>query len=120
MLYPDTMTPLGTFIRQRREAIGLNQRQAAAAWCLTQGLLSEIELGQVKNPRADTLIKIANGLGVTLDELLGQTGQTAQAPAAGAPPTKENGRSPRSAGGRVNRAPDGKRRGMAAASTSTS
>src|SRR3989304_1926309 len=87
MLYPDTMTPLGTFIRQRREAIGLNQRQAAAAWCLTQGLLSEIELGQVKNPRADTLIKIANGLGVTLDELLGQTAQTRGA--ASAP--KENG-----------------------------
>jgi len=94
----DPMTPLGVFVRARREQLGLNQAQAAEAWGLSsRSLLSEIEVGEIKNPRADTLIKIASGLGVTLDELLGQTN------------AKENGQRP---------APGGKRRGTAIASTS--
>lgn len=39
------------------------------------GRLSEIETGKTPNPRVDTLIKIADALDVTLDELVGRKGK---------------------------------------------
>ena len=66
------MGTLGTFIRRKREKLGLGLLEAAAAWGMTQGSLSMIERGERTKPQSDTLIKLARGLGITIDELLGE------------------------------------------------
>ncbi len=68
-------TGLGLFIREGRERLGLSLRQAAEKWQLDKSELSRIESRERVNPGGQTLLKLAQGLGVTVDELL-RTGST--------------------------------------------
>ncbi len=60
----------GVFIRERREALGLSLKRAAELWKVDKAELSRMEGGGRTNPGANTLLKLSNGLGVTVDELL--------------------------------------------------
>ena len=63
-------TGLGLFVREGRERLGLSLRQAAEKWQLDKSELSRIESRERVNPGGQTLLKLAHGLGVTVDELL--------------------------------------------------
>ncbi|WP_418668175.1 helix-turn-helix transcriptional regulator [Allofournierella sp.] len=55
-------------IKAAREAAGLTVRELAAVAKINKNTLCAIETGKTI-PRADTLRRIADGLGKTLDEL---------------------------------------------------
>lgn len=63
-------------IRAARQAQGLSQTMLAQVSGVPQGLISGIESGNTKNPRVDTIFKIATALGCTIDELLSDTQDT--------------------------------------------
>src|SRR3970282_431919 len=60
---------LGDRIRQLREEIGLTQGQLAAGSSVSQGYLSQLENGEVKNPSAAVLLRVAQAMRVDPDEL---------------------------------------------------
>ncbi len=66
----NTAVGRGVFIREGRRRLGLSLKQAAALWDIDKAELSRMESGQRANPGANTLLKLSNGLGVTVDELL--------------------------------------------------
>ncbi len=53
---------LGDTIRQQREQMGSSQAQLAIAAGLSQGYLSQIENGEVANPSAAVLFRLAQAL----------------------------------------------------------
>lgn len=57
-------TGLGAKVRWLREQIGLSQAQLAAQAGLSQGYLSQIENGEVQNPSAAVLFRLAQALNV--------------------------------------------------------
>jgi len=57
-------TGLGAKVRCLREQIGLSQSQLAAQAGLSQGYLSQIENGEVQNPSAAVLFRLAQALHV--------------------------------------------------------
>lgn len=57
-------TGLGAKVRCLREQIGLSQAQLAAQAGLSQGYLSQIENGEVQNPSAAVLFRLAQALHV--------------------------------------------------------
>lgn len=68
------MTKVGYEIKRRREESGMSQNQLAKRAGIAQSTLSAIEK-TTKSPSAETLIAIANALGCTVAELMGETGQ---------------------------------------------
>jgi transcriptional regulator with XRE-family HTH domain len=60
---------LGDKIRQLREECGLTQGQLAASSSVSQGYLSQLENGEVKNPSAAVLLRVAQAMHVDSDEL---------------------------------------------------
>lgn len=56
---------LGERMRKIRLAKGLTQRQAAEACEMAEANYRKYELGKVKNPKIDTIFKIALGLGTS-------------------------------------------------------
>lgn len=56
-----------------REGKGMTQQSLATAAGLPWSVVAKIEQGVTKNPRLDTLRALARALGVTLDELAGQS-----------------------------------------------
>ncbi len=73
---------IGSHVRKKREALGLNQAELANELGVTHQHVSRIELEQVA-PSLEMLLKLSRRLGVTTDYLL--TGQQATPPdAAGA------------------------------------
>ncbi len=62
---------LGDRLRQLRAARGWSQRELARRAGLSQPVVSGIESGIAKAPQALTLTKLAQALGVRIDELLG-------------------------------------------------
>lgn len=62
---------LGIVIRTRRKADGLTQEQLAERADSHWTYISEIENGH-RNPGINKLRQIANGLGVSLSELIGE------------------------------------------------
>ena len=66
----ERMGKLGAFVTERRKAEGLTQEQAASAWRLTRGELSMIERGHRTRLQPDTLLRLARGLGISIEELL--------------------------------------------------
>lgn len=60
----NTYGMIGTQIKQLRTALGLSQRKLAQKAGLHASHISHIESGMLKNPRLDTVLKIADALGV--------------------------------------------------------
>jgi transcriptional regulator with XRE-family HTH domain len=58
-----------TFLKERREALGLTQQQVADKAKMKQQAYARIEGGDRINPNFQTAEKIADALGVKLDEL---------------------------------------------------
>jgi transcriptional regulator with XRE-family HTH domain len=65
---------LGDKIRQLREQTRLTQGQLAQASSVSQGYLSQLENGEVKNPSAAVLLRIAQAMRVGGDELFEAAG----------------------------------------------
>ncbi|HET8944489.1 MAG TPA: helix-turn-helix transcriptional regulator, partial [Dehalococcoidia bacterium] len=65
---------LGDKIRQLREECGLTQGQLAARSSVSQGYLSQLENGEVKNPSAAVLLRVAQAVRVNSDELFEAAG----------------------------------------------
>lgn len=78
-----TIEKLFTRIRERREALGLNQDALADMIGTNQRQVSQWELGKAR-PRADFVIALADALKTTPNYLLGFTDD----PAPGAAPAK--------------------------------
>ena len=58
-----------------RKKRNLNQRELAERSGVPQPIISQIEIGLVKAPRIDTLVKLAKGLKCTVDDLIEEDGQ---------------------------------------------
>jgi transcriptional regulator with XRE-family HTH domain len=55
-----------------REAKGLTKYRLAKVSGISEVYIYRLELGQIKNPRRDTLQKLAHGLGISVAELVGE------------------------------------------------
>lgn len=66
------MDGVGVKIKKLREKMGLSQEKFVAKCEISKQTLYLIETGKFDNPSIKTLSKIANVLGITLDELLKQ------------------------------------------------
>lgn len=64
------MTELGKRIRSAREMRGMTQRQAARAAGIATDMISRLENGRYQSPGLRTLVRIADGLGASVNELL--------------------------------------------------
>ncbi len=60
---------LGQIIREKREALGLTQIEVAEKAGLDRNYIGMVERGE-RNPSYLSLIKIAKGLNMTVDELI--------------------------------------------------
>ena len=60
-------------IKDARTALGITQEQLAAILGVTQGTVAQWETGR-SHPSFDKLPKVAEALGVTVDELIGKAG----------------------------------------------
>ena len=58
---------LGNRIRELREEFGLTQGQLAGNASVSQGYLSQLENGEVKNPSAAVLLRVAQAMHVDSD-----------------------------------------------------
>lgn len=65
---------LGDRIRQLREQSGLTQGQLAQSSAVSQGYLSQLENGEVKNPSAAVLLRVAEAMQIDADELFEAAG----------------------------------------------
>jgi len=65
---------LGDKIRELRESIGHTQGQLAGSASVSQGYLSQLENGDVKNPSAAVLLRVAQAMRVDPDELFEAAG----------------------------------------------
>jgi transcriptional regulator with XRE-family HTH domain len=65
---------LGDRIRELREQIRLTQGQLAQTSSVSQGYLSQLENGEVKNPSAAVLLRVAQAMHVDPDELFEAAG----------------------------------------------
>ena len=65
---------LGDTIRHLREGCGLTQGQLASCSAVSQGYLSQLENGEVKNPSAAVLLRVAQAIHVDADELFEAAG----------------------------------------------
>jgi len=65
---------LGDKIRQLREQTQLTQGRLASASSVSQGYLSQLENGEVKNPSAAVLLRVAQAMHVDGDELFEAAG----------------------------------------------
>jgi len=57
-------------VKEAREKLGINQAQLAEASDISQATISRIESGQVKEMRPQSLKRLADALGVTVDYLV--------------------------------------------------
>jgi transcriptional regulator with XRE-family HTH domain len=65
---------LGDRIRQLRDELGLTQGQLANGSSVSQGYLSQLENGEVKNPSAAVLLRVARAMRIDPDELFEAAG----------------------------------------------
>ena len=64
-------TPLGKRLRQYREAKGLTLQQVADAVGCTKAYIWELEMKDGQRPSAERIQKIAQVLGVTMEDVMG-------------------------------------------------
>ena len=72
------MNDLGKRIRVAREQRGMTQKQAARAAGIATDMISRLENGRYQSPGLRTLVRIADGLGASVNELLPEAGAEAQ------------------------------------------
>jgi transcriptional regulator with XRE-family HTH domain len=60
---------LGGMLALSREIKGMSLRHLASVTGISDGLLSQIETGHVKNPSFSNVVKVSRALGVKLDRL---------------------------------------------------
>jgi len=65
---------LGDRIRQLREEFALTQGQLASSSSVSQGYLSQLENGEVKNPSAAVLLRVAHAMRIDPDDLFDAAG----------------------------------------------
>lgn len=65
----DALNNLGQIIREKREALGLTQIEVAEKAGLDRNYIGMVERGE-RNPSYLSLIKIATGLNLTVDQLI--------------------------------------------------
>ena len=65
---------LAARLKTIREAKGLTKYRLAKLSGISQTYIYRLELGEIKNPRRDTLQALAQGLNITLAQLIGETG----------------------------------------------
>lgn len=65
---------LGDRIRQLRDQTGLTQGQLASLSAVSQGYLSQLENGEVKNPSAAVLLRLAQAINIEADDLFEAAG----------------------------------------------
>jgi HTH-type transcriptional regulator, competence development regulator len=65
----------GSSLRQYRQAAGISQRELAKKADLDFSYISKLENGRLPPPAADTVVLIAQILGVPAEELLALTGK---------------------------------------------
>lgn len=65
---------LGDRIKQLRDELGLTQGQLASGSSVSQGYLSQLENGEVKNPSAAVLLRVAQAMHIEADELFEAAG----------------------------------------------
>jgi len=65
---------LGDKIRQLREEHEMTQGQLAGESSVSQGYLSQLENGEVKNPSAAVLLRVAQAINIDSDELFEAAG----------------------------------------------
>ena len=68
---------LGTKLRRRREVLGLLQTQLAALSGVSVRTIQHVEQGK-GNPGLDTLLQLADPLGVRLDLVLKEPGKSGE------------------------------------------
>lgn len=68
-----SLESLAARLKMFREAKGLTKYRLSKLCGISETYIYRLELGQIKNPRRDTLQKLAKGLGITLAELVGET-----------------------------------------------
>lgn len=64
---------LATRLKALREREGLTKYRLAKLSGISEVYLYRLEQGEIKNPRRDTLQKLAKGLSITLAQLIGET-----------------------------------------------
>lgn len=72
------MVDLGKRIRIAREQRGMTQKQAAQAAGIATDMISRLENGRYQSPGLRTLVRIADGLGASVNELLPEPGAESQ------------------------------------------
>jgi transcriptional regulator with XRE-family HTH domain len=75
----DYMAELGKRIRIAREQRGMTQKEAAQAAGIATDMISRLENGRYQSPGLRTLVRIAEGLGAPVSELLPDASPEAQA-----------------------------------------
>lgn len=58
------------YLKEYREELGITQKEFARLVGLNERTVNDIETGKTR-PKADTLVRLADALGVMTDELLG-------------------------------------------------
>lgn len=76
------MSELGKRVRLAREHRGMTQKEAATAAGIATDMISRLENGRYQSPGLRTLVRIADGLGTTVSELLPDPGTETQASTA--------------------------------------
>lgn len=71
---------LGDAVRKLRDQRNWKQSELARRSKLTQGMITKIERGTTPNPTQTTIIKLAYGLGITVDDLLREAGMSSILP----------------------------------------
>lgn len=71
--------PISHNLARLRLASGLSQRQLAARSGVNNSMIAKIEMGLTPNPRTETMIRLCDALGVSLDQI-NQTPQTDELP----------------------------------------
>lgn len=66
------MVELGQRLRTAREQRGMTQKDAATAAGIATDMVSRLENGRYQSPGLRTLLRLADGLGTTVGELLPQ------------------------------------------------
>jgi len=65
-------TNLGKIIKEFRSKLNMSQDQLAKKADIPFSTLVKIEDGYTRNPSMETLIKIADAFGISIDELVGR------------------------------------------------
>jgi transcriptional regulator with XRE-family HTH domain len=67
---PKTIPPIAKNIKKYRSKLGISQDRLSKLANVTLHTLTKIESGATSDPRIETVNRIANALGVTLDDLM--------------------------------------------------